>query len=473
MEKQEKRENKGEQSDQVLQQRLSELNELSKGDPGADAVFYDYVREHGGSFENRSYAELGPIGAIAVGDRLFEQKAYDKALSYYLALYADSPSTLKDRMDSVWFRIAYIYCKKEAWNEAIPFLKKFYDRFPASVLMDQAVSLYYMAASNQYKKNVRAEDYKIYIDSLHVYLTHCNTCPGRSDAHFHLGEHYRKKDQMEPALKEYLKVQKDSSYYRLAKYQVLKSQVDQLTTLKRKGKSRSKTATEIYLNGVRLIAEVQAAKVKPDESDKQDNIEPHMAILRAKFFLFGPDDACKKSLIKLKNFESDYPGEKSLFMEAALLRIEYYLRLNMLKDVEREADKISPNLQMRKQLQLKMAQIFIDEDKLPKAIELYQDILKQDPQSVEVMHDLALLYEKTGQWQEALRTWSRFEKGVTTGTNDWLEARYKMACAFKKIGAKGKACTILTITMTLHPNLENVLLKKYSELKAEMCSDGQ
>lgn len=525
--KQEARGDTGAGSGEELQRKVSELKELSKGDPGVDAVYYGYVQEHGAVLENLTYAELGPVGALAMGDRFFERSSYDKALSFYLPLYKEAPSILQERRDVLCFRIAYGYCKKEAWKEAIPYLESFGDRFPTSPLLNQALSLYYLAASNQYREHATQEDYQAFINALKRYLATCTACPERSEAHVQLAKYYQEQGKMEQALGEYSQVAKDSPYYPQAAYHVLKSQTDQLESFRKKGQLRSKKAMEIYRNGVRLIGELEAA-----ERGTGETLQPAMMILQARFFLFGPDGDCRKSIKKLENFESSSRGEKALLLEAVRLRIDAWLRLQMAGKAEAEVErflgagknnpdpwtgllnlasqyeeeaKVSPkregaragdlnaaaalmiyrklstlpakdasHQQVHRAMRLRMAKIYLTQNKLSEAAELYQSILAGNSLPLDAMHDLGLLYEKTGKWQDALHVWSKLSKELATGSKDWLEARYKTASALNMIGARDKSCALITMTMTLHPDMgSDILAKQYNGLRSEVCNEGR
>ncbi|MBW1894701.1 MAG: tetratricopeptide repeat protein [Deltaproteobacteria bacterium] len=533
LEKQEAESRKGRKTLGQHNQRIfNELKPLAINPDGV-AEFYRYTQENADRLEDLSYADLGPVASIAIGDLFFDQKNYDKALHYYLPLHADFPSFLIDRMDGVWFRTAYIYCKKEQWNKAIPFLDDFHKKFPDSFLIKQAVPLYYVAAANNYKGNTTERTYRKYIDSIKVYLIRCSgTCPDLSEAHFTLGMHYQKSGKNSLAVTEYSRVNEDSPNYFKAKYYVLQSYIEKLDSLEKREQGQSKAAVKIYHDGIGLLKSCQSVRLKQKETVGQTEIAPHMAILKANLLTFGPDGACRESVKTLKGFENRFPLQKKLFLQAVYLRTVCYHRLGMLTEAEEEIDRfiaVSPvdsdryavlrnladkfnheaeKLQSKGEktaagrywetalmiyrklykiscehpqynqycdlAQLSMAEIYINKDQLDKAEALYQDILKKNSLSADAVYSLGLLYEKKGQWKDALMIWRRFSDGVKAGTYHWFESRYRTALALTRIGENSKACDVLTITLVLHPDFGNDELKeKYLDLKSEICKAEQ
>ncbi|HJX32379.1 MAG TPA: tetratricopeptide repeat protein, partial [Thermodesulfobacteriota bacterium] len=245
-----------EKPDETFQQRtFSELKQLSVKNKSVVDELYQYAQKHADHLDQLSYAELGPIAAMAMGDRYFAEKDYDKAIPYYLPISADAQSPFKHRLDVLWFRLAYCYCKQRQWGNALPYLENFRNKFPKSSLIQQALSLYYAAAFNIYNTHPTTGNYEKYIDSIQSYLNGCRTCPDRGEAHFQLGKYYQKKGQNDKALNEYLLVGKGAPNYPAARFLVLQSDVDTLESLRNKGQYRSKDAIALYHEAVRLLEE--------------------------------------------------------------------------------------------------------------------------------------------------------------------------------------------------------------------------
>jgi len=526
-EENEKEEKKAAKPDQPIFNKLKQLamnrNNLSD--------FYRYAQENADRLEHMSYDELGPVAGVAIGDWFYDKKEYDKAIRHYLMIHADSSSALNDFMDRIWFRIGYIYCENKQWDKAIAFLDNFYARFPESKLVKQAASLYYLAATRNYMGNSTRSSYKKFIDSIQTYLKQCDAGPDQSEAHFQLGKYYQKTGKKQQALDEYMQVGKDSPNYVPAKYHILQSYVEKLESFGKKDRSRSSIAVKTYKDGIRLIKEYESVVLENKEAVNQKEIEPHMIMLQAIFLGFGPDKDCKRSLKNLEGFEKRFPDESKYFFKIVNLRIEYFNRLKMLKQAEAEIDRfikpppvdseryavlhdmagryyneaeislengeknaaaryaatalmiyvklyaISVDNPSFKQdsdaIRLRMGQIYIIEDKPEDAILIYQDILKNNPASADAVYNLSLLYERTGQWKEALISWRTFSDGVKAGSVRWFESRYGTASALNKLGKKDRACSIITMTLVLHPDLGSDKLKqKYLDLKSEICEEG-
>jgi tetratricopeptide (TPR) repeat protein len=490
--------------------------------------FYQYVQANAAKLEHLAYAELGSVAAMAIGDWYFGKKEYDKALSYYQGLHADNTLTFSQNLDRLQYRTAYIYFEKQQWQKVVGLLAAFHKRYPESRLAKQATSLYYVSASHHYKDSDDSASYETYIKAIQVYLKMCDSCNGRSEARFHLGRYYQKKGEVEQALNQFSKVEVDSSNYYQAKFYVLESCLAQLDMLEKKGQAYSEETMRVYQDGVRIIDEWRRAK--PDErgAANRKKLQPYMIVLQAKLHLFGGTDAWAKGLELLKGFQGQYPRANALFVEAAKLRVEYYLLLQEAKAFQSGIDgffnttPIDPSryaalhdladkfytkskrmaatseksdssrqalaaLMIYEKLytisrknesyanycdpiQLRMAQICMEEKRMDRAAELFTDILLRDSQSADAVYGLGLIYERRGQWQKALETWRKFSDGVEAGTYHWFQSRYRTAIALYQLGKKERACAVTTMTLVLHPNFDDdELKKKFLDFKFERC----
>lgn len=502
-----------------------EMRELAGTHGGVSTEFYRFVQENVDKVARLPYADLGPVATVALGDWFFEKREYDKALQYYLMLQANAPSALKDRMDGVWFRTAYIYAKKSCWSDAIRFLEDFPERFPKSPLVKQAASLYYSAATSNYRKSATQASYTKLIDAVQGYLQHCRgTCPERSEAHFQLGKYYQTAGNNVQAVNEFQQVGQDSPNHGWAKYYILQDQVDKLEALEKTEQRRPEFAEKTFRDAVSVFA----AYHRGDKTGYQREIEPQMIILEARLYLLGPDEGCKNSLRELEGFEARFPHAKTLFAKAAGLRIQCYSKLRMSREAGRDIEKLMQASPMDSErytvlhdlanhfysevkrgqspgagdafgpyaatalliytklnalseknasykhyctpIKLRMAELYMAIGKPEDAIAAYRDILEKDSSSADAVYNLGLLYEERGEWREALETWRRFSDGVREGTPHWFESRYGTAYAFNKLGEKEKACQVLTMTLVLHPDLgSDALRARYLALKSETC----
>ena len=331
----------------------------------------------------------------------------------------------------------------------------------------------------------------------------------------------------ENAVNEYTLVTANSPNFGLARYYLLELQVAKLESLHRQGLERSGAAREIYFDTARLLDEYRGEKLKGGKNTKE--MEAATTILRAKLYLFAPKDVSANSAKELAEFEKRFPAETALFGEAFTVRIDYYERLQMAREAEAEIHRYidaSPIDEKRlavlkhladryygeaeelrsegktgaasrsatiallcyegllsacaknaaytehcKPLQFQLARIYAQEDKPARAIEVYQELAEKGPGSKQALYELGALYEKTGQWERVLDTWRRVFDQEKAGTPKWLESRYKTIYALKMLGKEDKACALLTMTLTLHPDLcGDALKKRYLDLKSEICT---
>lgn len=506
---------------------LKKLRRMEDNPAGA-AELYRYVQQNADDFKNMHYTHLGPVAAVALGDLMFEKKEYDPALKYYLPVSKDSSALAADHLEGVWFHTAYIYCKKELYRDALYYLKRFNKKFDKSVFRDQAASLYYAAATRQYRRKNTSKGYKTLIDAVSEYIRMCGgSCPEMSEAHFTMGKHYQKTGRHKKAATEFSKVYDNSPNYALAVFYRIQYYVDELEYMEAQGLNHSKTARRIYKKGTSLLASY-GKRARKDPSAKA--LKPHLLLLESSLSLYGPDADIRKKWKNLKNFEKRFPAEKDLFLNAFKLRMTIYHRLEMQQEAEKELRRFaaarSGNAEacaMLKGLgekferkgkspakkglktgsgqhrdfalltydclqeiscgqsekdkycdfaQLAMARIFIDRGQLDEAEAVYLNLLKHNNLSADAVFSLGLLYEKRQQWEKALNTWRKFSDGVKSGTYHWYESRYKTAFALSRLGDNDKACDILNITLVLHPDLGSAeLMNRYLALKSEICKE--
>jgi len=243
-----------------------------------------------------------------------------------------------------------------------------------------------------------------------------------------------------------------------------------LESLNREGLGQSRSTKKIYQDTLKQLEEYQKLVLKQEEGKDTKELEAHITLLQAKLYIYGPERTYKKALQKLNRFERQFPFNKQLHLKAKSLRIECYQRLQMLKEAKEEINsflkegaidsnrwtllqecannfyeeskssrnKGNTNLASQQAemalmvynklssiasentnykrfydpIQLRMAEIHRDENQIATARAIYQEQLKRDPQSADAIYNLGLIYEKEGQWKEALTTWRKFSSGV-------------------------------------------------------------
>ncbi|MFH0724870.1 MAG: tetratricopeptide repeat protein [Pseudomonadota bacterium] len=490
--------------------------------------FYHYVKAHTAELEKLSYEALGAWGSAAMGDYLFGEKKYTEAMGYYLHLNATPEALPEDLLDDIWFRLADIYCKQERWPEAIEILEVFAKRFPEASQIGEAARLYYTAALNAYTADTNDQSYAKYIDAAKTYVAHCQGCPELSEAHFQLGKYYQKKAQLEKSMLEYSQVGPDSPHFSIALYPLLEDMVEQLGHLQRQEQGRSEKAMKIYTEGIKLVTELQSLPPGKEAEGLGKSQAAHLNILQAEFYGYGPKSTAKETLNCLDGFEQRYPDEKKFILTAKMLRIDAYYSLGMLKEAQIEIAGVMPDGRIDADqfaflqelatrlhrsstshretkekkisehqsatahaiyeklfrisendpayrnegdpLQHRMAEMYMNEDKFEKAREIYEEILRKNPQSASATYNLGAIYEKNGQWTEAFDNWQRFSEKVEVGSYHWYESRYRSAKASVELGNKDRACEIIKTTFTLHPEKgDDNLVNKLQVMRMEIC----
>jgi len=506
---------------------FSQLKQMAMSRTGGTEL-YRYVQDHAKRLTGLSFSDLGPVGAMAMGDRYFELEQYDSAADNYLAIFKGSSGVMKDYMDKIYFRISYIYYKKGEIERSVSMLSEFPKKYPKSAFLKQAVSLYYALAVRRYKDHPREEEYEMYIDSLQRYITCCDGCTDQSEAHFALGKHYQKIGRTQEALNEYWKVGKGSPNYGAARFYLLQSCVEQLESYKKRGMASSAVALKKFKEGVGLANSYLSASNSQGRTAHWKKTEGHMVFLHARLFALAPKGSCEKSLKILYGYERRFAKEKHLCLKAKNLRITCLLQLGREEKADNELNRLtengpmsseryavlldlgnrcySENIQIRSSgkndsnlygkvamrvyealsaasdkhpefekyrgsIQLRLALLYTNNNELDRAVELYRDMMKKEPLSADAVYSLGLLYEKMERWQEALKTWRKFSDRVKPGSAYWFDSRYRTALALQKLGKGDKACDILTMTLVLHPDLGNdELMQKYHRIKSKVCT---
>lgn len=497
--------------------------------PAAVPAFYRYVRENWQSMEDMTFAELGPVGHMALGDVHFDKHRYARALHYYTPLWKDYPAFLSQYQDSVWFRSAYGHCRLKQWEKALIFLTPFHERFPDSPLAHQAADLYYAAANSHYETQPTGPAQKQFIHSIRTYIKqYPDQNPKLNKALFSLAKHYQKSGHLKKAAVEFALVTEDSPNWPAAQHHLLQYYVDALANQHAGGQNYAPETLAIYNRGLQLIKNYNAVVQKQTPSKTIKKMQPGMAILEAQLLMQGPNCDYEKVIKTLQHFETQRPIDTKIGLAALRLRLACYHRLNQMGKVQKELARfsVSPALQkdghlllrriadthyhqgfqLHKQApssadnphwntallvfqkimhiskdspklqdhfestQLRMASIYIEQNRLEPAEALYREILAKNSLSADAIYNLGLLYEKQQKWDQALETWRQFTDGVEAGSYHWFEARYKTAVTFTHLGNPQKACDILTITLVLHPDFgENALKDKYLDLKSKAC----
>ncbi len=148
----------------------------------------------------------------------------------------------------------------------------------------------------------------------------------------------------------------------------------------------------------------------------------------------------------------------------------YELGLLQLKSAEKlisRRDELTP--QQRQQLDLCLAEAYLATNQQIRALEYYQELLKQAPRDSTYIKQVALLLEHCGTkacLREAAQKWRQLEAAEKPGSIPWLDARLHIIQTTFDSGNEAEAKKLLGVTKLLYPDLGNQELKQqFQELQ--------
>jgi tetratricopeptide (TPR) repeat protein len=521
----------GEVARGLCREALEVLKRLSRYDPDYATKLYRLVEENPPFFSQLSYEDLGAIGYLALADDRFKKGEFAEAAKRYRQLWTSSDIYIRNRMDDVYFRSGYAYCQIGHWKEALASFDQLYAKFPRSGLVGKAVCLEYVAAAGNYKQASNRSNYVRYVESSKKYLKKCPNPRDKDGAHFLVGKDYEKQKKSKEARREFSAIEEGSPQYWPARYYILKSDVEGLERLREAGKNGGADARRRYAATASQFDKFQrlpkARKAKPEIAQ----IWPHMTILQARLFHAGPGNGCEEVIQALEGFEKRFPKNKPLWLTAMNLRLECYrdkqridpaitsirsllqgypvdqdlwdllaewaeaydeeaerwnkagnpdragawmeLALTVYTGMADIAAKRAGYQEYLDVIQFRMAEILLAQGETDRAGRIYRQILTRTPDAADALSNLGRIYEKQGNWDQALEMWRTYSKGIGEGSAAWLDARYRIALAHSKMGRKQAACEVITMIRVLHPDVEDEgLLKKILSLEKAVCGKG-
>ena len=515
----------------LCHEALGVLRRLSRYDAAYATKLYSLVGENAAFFSELSYDELGAIGYLALADDSFKQGEYAEAAKRYRHLWTSSDVYIGNRMDDVCFRSGYAYCQIGRWKEALSSFDHLYAEYPQSSLVGKAVCLEYVAAAGNYKQASTQSNYVRYVLSSKKYLKKCPNPRDKNGAHFFVGKDYEKQKKSQEARGEFSAIEEGSPQYWPARYYILKSDVEDLERRREAGKSGETDTRRRYAALASQFEKFQglpkAQRAKPEITQ----ISPQMTILQARLFRCGPGKGCEEVIQALEGFEKRFPKNKPLWLTAMNLRLECYrdkqridpaitsirsllqgypvdqdlwdllaewaeaydeeaerwnkagnpdragawmeLALTVYTGMADIAAKRAGYQEYLDVIQFRMAEILLAQGETDRAGRIYRQILTRTPDAADALSNLGRIYEKQGNWDQALEMWRTYSKGIGEGSAAWLDARYRIALAHSKMGRKQAACEVITMIRVLHPDVEDEgLLKKILSLEKAVCGKG-
>jgi len=521
----------GEGARTLCHEALRVLRRLSRYDAAYATKLYRLVEENTVFFSELSYEDLGAVGYLALADDRFKKGEYAAAAKRYRHLWTSSDVYIRNRMDDVYFRSGYAYCRIGRWKAALSSFDQLYAKFPHSSLVGKAVCLEYVAAAGNYKQASNQSNYARYVKSSKKYLKKCPNPKDKNGAHFFVGKDYEKQKKRKEARREFSGIKEGSPQYWPARYYILKSDVEDLERRNEAGKGGAVGTKRRYEAMASQFERFQRLpknqKAKPDIA----GISPHMTILQARLFRCGREDACGKVLQALEGFEGRFPQNKPLWLTAMNLRLECYEEHRMIDASKEQVLYLSQEYPVDESLwdflgewaerydkkakelredgnhtlgdayadlslmiytemsgiaseqarygkyldviQIRMGEILLALDQTERAGQVYEELLKRTPDSAEALYQLGRIYEGKGRWDAALEVWRKYSKGIEAGSYAWLDSRYRIAMAHSKMGREHEACEVITMIRVLHPDAgDEALREKILDLEKAVCANA-
>jgi tetratricopeptide (TPR) repeat protein len=524
----------GEGARALYLEALRGLNRLCLHDAGYATRLYGLVESAPSFFDELTNEQAGAIGCLALADAHFAKGEYAEALRRYTYLWNASDASdasVRKRLDDVYFRSGYAYCRTGKWKEALASFDRLYAEFPASRLVGKAACLEYVAAAGNHRQAPDPASYARCVESSRKYLRKCPTPQDRDGAHFFLGQDYEKKGKAEDARREFSAIQEGSPLYWPARYYLLKADVEDLERRRQSGKAGAADTRGLYRDMVAQFEKFARLPGKEKSLPAVARIAPQMAILEARTFRSGPEASCERAIRALADFETRFPQEGRLWLTAMGLRLQCCRELRMLDEANRQIDFLLQAYPVDRDLwdflaewaeaydqeaemgreegsgergaawadlalklytgmaaiasrqpscerdlsvvEFRMAELLRARGDLERARRIYSGILKLTPDAEDVLFRMGEICETQGRWEEALEVWRRYEKGMEPGSPAWLDAKRRIALAHEKMGRRREACEVITMIRVLHPEGgDEALREKILDLEKTVCPNA-
>jgi len=146
------------------------------------------------------------------------------------------------------------------------------------------------------------------------------------------------------------------------------------------------------------------------------------------------------------------------------------LQLKSAEKLLSRRDELKP--QQIKRLDLCLAEAYLAIDQPIRALEYYQALLKQSPNDLSLVKQVALLLERCGTkqcLQQAAQKWQSLIAAEKPGTLPWLDIRLHIIQTSFDSGNEAEAKKLLGVTKLLYPDLGNPDMKsRYEEMQARI-----
>lgn len=120
-----------------------------------------------------------------------------------------------------------------------------------------------------------------------------------------------------------------------------------------------------------------------------------------------------------------------------------------------------------------LGKAYIANNNVPKAEEIFNQVVKADPGSPDANAGLARIAQAKGNLKDALELWTRVESVAAESDDVWYEAKYDIANIYVQQGNINAACNKLAVTRSEHPSLGTPQMKaQWDAMQRKYCLKG-
>ncbi len=117
-----------------------------------------------------------------------------------------------------------------------------------------------------------------------------------------------------------------------------------------------------------------------------------------------------------------------------------------------------------------LGKAYIAANNVPKAEEIFSQVVKADPGSPDANAGLARIAQAKKNYKDAVELWTRVESVAAESDDVWYEAKYNIARIYAEQGNIAAACNKLAVTRSEHPSLGTPQMKaQWDALQRQLC----
>jgi thioredoxin-like negative regulator of GroEL len=209
----------------------------------------------------------------------------------------------------------------------------------------------------------------------------------------------------------------------------------------------------------RITAEDDLGNYDQVTSDVQAIVERNKGSLEHTDFIkeLGLDFWQRAQELKAKGDQKGYQAN------AKLAQIAYDFFEDLVQQGKIPAKNLTGTLSI-------LGKTYIAQDNIPKAQEIFSQVVKADPGSPDANAGLARIAQAKGDYKNAVNLWTNVESTAAESDPLWYESKYQVAVIYLKQGNVQGACLKLAQTRAEHPSLGGpAMLAQWNALQRKNC----